>query len=147
MANTYNIGDKVTLKLNQLPSDNERYVVIELDVPSGASAGDQEVAEVGISYLDIESGARSDAKTSVRARFSDDAKEAEASINKTVMSQVTEQVATENSERAVELRDNGDIDGARKVLRLIDALEDSDDVQNVWANFDASDEVLEAAEA
>ncbi len=37
------------------------------------------------------------------------------------------------------------VDGARKVLRLIDALEDSDDVQNVWANFDASDEVLEAA--
>ena len=38
-----------------------------------------------------------------------------------------------------------DEDGARKMLRLIDALEDSDDVQNVYANFDASDEVLEAA--
>ena len=37
-----------------------------------------------------------------------------------------------------------DVDGARKVLRLIDALEDSDDVQNVFANFDASDEVLAA---
>lgn len=35
-----------------------------------------------------------------------------------------------------------DADGARKVLRLIDALEDSDDVQNVYANFDASDEVM-----
>ena len=34
-----------------------------------------------------------------------------------------------------------DVDGARKILRLIDALEDSDDVQNVFANFDASDEV------
>jgi Ca-activated chloride channel family protein len=110
------VGDKVTLKLNQLPSDAERYVVLELEVPSGVSAGEQDVAEVGISYLDIESGARSDAKTAVRARFSDDAKEAEASINKKVMSQVTEQVATENSERAVELRDNGDITGARKVL-------------------------------
>ncbi|WP_296667774.1 YebC/PmpR family DNA-binding transcriptional regulator [Demequina sp.] len=39
-----------------------------------------------------------------------------------------------------------DVDGARKMLRLIDALEDSDDVQNVWANFDATDEVLEAAQ-
>jgi YebC/PmpR family DNA-binding regulatory protein len=34
--------------------------------------------------------------------------------------------------------------GARKVLRLVDALEDLDDVQNVWANFDVSDEVLAA---
>jgi transcriptional/translational regulatory protein YebC/TACO1 len=29
-----------------------------------------------------------------------------------------------------------------KVMKIIDALEDSDDVQNVYANFDASDEVL-----
>ncbi|MCC9305669.1 YebC/PmpR family DNA-binding transcriptional regulator [Kitasatospora sp. RB6PN24] len=34
-----------------------------------------------------------------------------------------------------------DVDGARKILKLIDALEDSDDVQNVYANFDIPDEV------
>ena len=37
-----------------------------------------------------------------------------------------------------------DEDGARKIFRLIDALEDSDDVQNVYANFDVSDEIMEA---
>ena len=35
-----------------------------------------------------------------------------------------------------------DVDGARKILRLIDALEDSDDVQNVFTNFTASDDVM-----
>ncbi|MDO8731263.1 MAG: YebC/PmpR family DNA-binding transcriptional regulator [Actinomycetota bacterium] len=35
-----------------------------------------------------------------------------------------------------------DEDGARKVFRLMEALEDSDDVQNVFANFDVSDEVM-----
>ena len=35
-----------------------------------------------------------------------------------------------------------DADGARKVFKLIDALEDSDEVQNVWSNCDVSDEVL-----
>jgi YebC/PmpR family DNA-binding regulatory protein len=39
-----------------------------------------------------------------------------------------------------------DEEGARKVFRLIEALEDSDDVQNVWANFDVSDEVMAAVE-
>ena len=34
-------------------------------------------------------------------------------------------------------------DTARRVFRLIDALEDSDDVQNVYANFDVSDEIME----
>ena len=37
-----------------------------------------------------------------------------------------------------------DIDGARKVFRLVEALEDSDDVQNVWTNIELSDEVLAA---
>jgi YebC/PmpR family DNA-binding regulatory protein len=36
-----------------------------------------------------------------------------------------------------------DEDGAGKVFRLIDALEDCDDVQNVYANYDVSDEVLD----
>ena len=39
-----------------------------------------------------------------------------------------------------------DEDGARKVFRLIDALEDCDDVQNVYANFDVSDDVLAAVQ-
>ncbi|GAB77502.1 DNA-binding regulatory protein, YebC/PmpR family [Austwickia chelonae] len=34
-----------------------------------------------------------------------------------------------------------DVDGARRMMRLVDALEDSDDVQNVWVNGDVSDEV------
>jgi YebC/PmpR family DNA-binding regulatory protein len=36
---------------------------------------------------------------------------------------------------------------ARKVLRLVDALEDHDDVQAVYANFDIPDSVLQAVEA
>ena len=39
-----------------------------------------------------------------------------------------------------------DEDGARKVFKLIDALEDSDDVQNVYANFDVSDDVMAAVD-
>jgi YebC/PmpR family DNA-binding regulatory protein len=34
-----------------------------------------------------------------------------------------------------------DADSAPKVFRLIEALEDSDDVQNVWANFDVADDL------
>ena len=35
-----------------------------------------------------------------------------------------------------------DLDGMQKLMKLIDALEDDDDVQRVTANFDASDEVM-----
>jgi YebC/PmpR family DNA-binding regulatory protein len=40
-----------------------------------------------------------------------------------------------------------DEEKGEKLLKMIDALEDSDDVQNVYANFDVPDDVLEAVEA
>jgi YebC/PmpR family DNA-binding regulatory protein len=40
-----------------------------------------------------------------------------------------------------------DEDGARKIFKLIDVLEDCDDVQNVYANFDVSDDVMAAVDA
>ncbi|MDO4609471.1 YebC/PmpR family DNA-binding transcriptional regulator [Corynebacterium sp.] len=36
-----------------------------------------------------------------------------------------------------------DVEGAKKMMRLIDSLEDSDDVQNIFSNMDISDEVAE----
>jgi YebC/PmpR family DNA-binding regulatory protein len=39
-----------------------------------------------------------------------------------------------------------DEDQARKVLRMVDALEDSDDVQDVYANYDIPDEIMEKLE-
>lgn len=40
-----------------------------------------------------------------------------------------------------------DEEAARKVFKLIDVLEDCDDVQNIYANFDVSDEVMAALDA
>ena len=37
-----------------------------------------------------------------------------------------------------------DEEGARKVFRLLEVLDESDDVQNVFANFDVTDEVMAA---
>jgi transcriptional/translational regulatory protein YebC/TACO1 len=42
---------------------------------------------------------------------------------------------------SVELEDEA---AAKKVLRLIDSLEENDDVQDVYANFDIPERVLEA---
>jgi len=37
-----------------------------------------------------------------------------------------------------------DHDDARKILRIVDALEDNDDVQDVYGNFDISEDIMEA---
>lgn len=109
-------GDKVTLKLNQLQAENERYVVVELDAADAHGEGAADVADVRVTYTDIDSGRPAKAEAKPTVRFSSNAKEVDESLNKPVMSQVTRQIATEQSEKAVELRDKGDIAGARKVL-------------------------------
>ena len=38
-----------------------------------------------------------------------------------------------------------DADTARKILKIMEALEDNDDVQDVYANFDISDDIMETA--
>ncbi|MCL6423505.1 YebC/PmpR family DNA-binding transcriptional regulator [Brachybacterium sp. JHP9] len=45
------------------------------------------------------------------------------------------------------MRTEVDLDGAQKALRLIDALEDSDDVQNVYSNLDIPDDVAAQLES
>jgi YebC/PmpR family DNA-binding regulatory protein len=50
----------------------------------------------------------------------------------------------ENAEITMQPQNSVDLDAAtaRQTLRLIDALEENDDVQEVYANFDVSDEVM-----
>lgn len=48
------------------------------------------------------------------------------------------------AKQSVPLGSEGD---ARKVLRLVDALEELDDVQNVYANFDIPDSILQLVES
>ena len=38
-----------------------------------------------------------------------------------------------------------DLDTARKILRVMSAIEDNDDVQDVFANFDMTEEMMEEA--
>lgn len=110
-------GSRARVKLNQLTGGAERYLIVELEAPSGVSVNASDVADVEVKYLDLDSGAREAASRSVKATYSEDDTQVEASLNKSVMSQVTAQIATENSERAVELRDRGDIAGARQALQ------------------------------
>jgi len=110
-------GSTLKLKLNQLTGGSERYLIVEMESGSGKTPGPTDVASVDVNYLDLQTGGREQLQSKVKTRYSEDAKEARASINKSVMSQVTAQIATETSERAVQLRDKGDVAGARQLLQ------------------------------
>lgn len=109
-------GNRIRLKLNQLQGDNERYFVVELDAPETRAPGNADVAHISVDYFDLASGSRKQENAEAKGRYSDSADEVEKSVNKSVMTQVTTQIATERSEKAVEMRDKGDVAAARKLL-------------------------------
>ena len=110
-------GQRVELKLNQVYGGQEKYAIVEIEVPAGQAVGEvSDIASVDVGYTSMSSKAREAVKETVDGRFSDSAEEAEASIDKTVMTAVTTQIANETSEQAVMLRDQGDIAAAKELL-------------------------------
>ena len=110
-------GSRIKLRLNQLTALNERYLVVELDAASSKPTDDVAVAQIETRYLDLQAGKRRKSTAYVNASISDDKARQEASRNKQVLSEITTQIATERSEKAVDLRDKGDLAGARKLLQ------------------------------
>jgi YebC/PmpR family DNA-binding regulatory protein len=107
----------VTLEKNSLSEDDVLAAVLE--------AGAEDVSDLGDSFEVISEPTD---LVAVRTALQDagiDYESAEASFQPSVSVPV-------------------DVDGARKVFKLVDALEDSDDVQYVYTNVDLSDEVLAA---
>lgn len=111
-------GQTVKLRLNQVYGGQDKYVLVEVEVPSErAVVGTADIASVDISYNSMRSNDRRSVTGTVDVRFSASEDEAKASIDKEVMTAVTTQIATTTSEEAVKRRDEGDVEGARKLLR------------------------------
>lgn len=106
----------VTFHLNQLYGKQQKYAVLELEVPRGASAGDLSVADVELSYSAFGETKRSTDRSQVSVRITSKAEDEQASLNPAVMGEITAQLANEVHEEAVRMRDIGQVDEAKKLL-------------------------------
>lgn len=109
-------GQSVKVNINQLYRDHERYIILEMEVPAGEKSRSAEVANITVSYDDMQTRRREAILGSTGVRFSDSAAEVERNENREVMVSVIEQLGTERNMLANELRDRGDIAGAREAL-------------------------------
>lgn len=108
---------RITARLNQLYGRQRKYMVVELEVPSDVRAGDIDVADVKVRYSSALGAKDEEVSSRVGVKVTDRDDEAEASLNKPVMTDVTTQIATEKNEEAVRLRDEGKTDDAVKLLK------------------------------
>lgn len=109
--------NKVRVKLNQIYGKQEKYLVVELKVDEDRAQGTARAAEVEVNYTDLASKKRASVKGEAEIQFSRSESDIKSSVNKEVVAAVTTQIATERSEKAVELRDQGKTEEAKRLLK------------------------------
>lgn len=109
-------GQTVTLTMRQLYSRQEKFVLLEVEVPPMPAGRRLDIASVNISYANMETKTTDALASAVQATFSDSPALVEKSVNRNVMVPVVEAIGVEVNRRAVTLRDKGQINEARKLF-------------------------------
>ncbi len=110
-------GNRVEARLNQLYARQEKYLLLEVEVPAGNEGTPQSVAEVQLRYADLHSKREEHQSEAIRIAYTTSEQRAKESVDKSVMIAASEQIGVEMDEQAVQLKDKGDSDGARQMLR------------------------------
>jgi Ca-activated chloride channel family protein len=109
-------GQRVTTLLNQIYSEQEKYILLEIEVPATEKGRTRKVADVKISYANMQTHTTDNLASALSVRFTNSDDKVEQSILREVMVSAVEQIATLNNKLAMKLRDQGKIDEARKAL-------------------------------
>ncbi len=109
-------GQTVTTYVNQVYGDQEKYVLLEVEVPAGRRGTERNIAEVNVAYVNMATKSPDKIARVAAARFTGSASLVEANTNAAVMASAIEQIAVERNKVAVTLRDQGKIEEARRAL-------------------------------
>ena len=109
-------GQRVVTTLNQLYSEQEKYVILEVETQPSLGRGTHEVAQVELSYANMLTKRTDTRTTTVAARFTPSPETVRQNVNPSAIVPALEQRAVENEEKAIELRDQGKKDEAQRLL-------------------------------
>lgn len=98
-------GDKVSVRLNQLYSEQEKYILLELEIPSKPAIQQQIIASVAVVYRHLGAQITGRLSQQIVATFTHFRQSVKAETQ--VMTAVMEQLAVIQNKRAVQLRDAG----------------------------------------
>ncbi len=110
-------GQQVTISMNQLYGEQEKYVLLEVEVPPTNNVKPLEVASVNLSYDNMQTKKHDALQTSTFVRFTRSEEKVVKSENRKVAIDAVEQMANEKNKSALKLRDQGKVKEAEQVLR------------------------------
>jgi Ca-activated chloride channel homolog len=110
------IGNKVYTSINQLYSNQEKYLLVELTVPANQAGAKMDVADVRINYADMESKKSGQLTSRTGVEFTRSEEIVDNSLDKETVIDAVKQISTEVSEKAILLRDEGKVYEAQALL-------------------------------
>jgi len=111
------LGQNVRTTMNQLYSDQEKFVLIEVEVPAGRAKEEISVADVSISYQNMQSRQKDNLADNMKIAYSASQEEVKKALNAPVVSTATKQIVNESSKKALKLRDQGLAKEAQAILQ------------------------------
>lgn len=109
-------GQNVYVQLNQLYSLQEKFVVLEVEIPATEAGRSREVATVTATYANMATKTTDKLSNTVSATFTRRYEEVEKKIDPKVMVAAVNLVANDENKRATWLRDQGKVEEAREIL-------------------------------
>ncbi|GMW00423.1 MAG: hypothetical protein AMXMBFR84_15600 [Candidatus Hydrogenedentota bacterium] len=109
-------GQNVMLTLNQLYSDQTKYLILEVEVPAGASGSERDLAFVQVDYSNLATGNATTLNRKVTIAFTDDPTDVKEQTNEDVMAAAVLQIGVEQNKLATRLRDEGKIEESRQMF-------------------------------
>ena len=107
-------AQRMTFRLSQIIADTEQSVVAAIEVPAAFAEGNKSLGRISISLSGADGAVRELDPQTVSARFSTSTADRDASVDKTVMRDVTVHEARAANDEAVKLRDLGRVEDARR---------------------------------
>jgi Ca-activated chloride channel family protein len=109
-------GQKVSVYVNQLYSEHEKYVILEVEIPAARANTTRQLASVKVTYDNLKSHTTDKISRDLKLKFDSSQAKIDENINKEVMIDVVEQIANERNEVAVKMRDEGRIKESEQML-------------------------------
>jgi len=109
-------GQQVQVRLNQLPTGQDKFIILEVEVPASPAESQRPLLDVSINYFDLRHQITRQQRAHLAVSFSGSKQVVEEAEDEEVMSSAAAQVANEMTKEAVKLRDKGQVQEAKKLL-------------------------------
>ncbi|MFK7845477.1 MAG: VWA domain-containing protein [Rhodothermales bacterium] len=110
-------GQIVEVSLNQVYSEQEKYIMLEVETSSEERSGEVEIAQVDLSYSNMLTQTTDHLRNAISANFTNSHAEVDENIDAETMVSAIEQQAVVMEEKAIELRDQGLESEAQEMLQ------------------------------